>query len=78
MVDELLMIYKMKKITALLYTLVFCLSSCMEEIEYEDMGLDNFIVLNGTFIDGESPWCQVMKQLSMLSKKRKDAEAIMK
>ncbi len=70
------MIYKMKKITALLYTLVFCLSSCMEEIEYEDMGLDNFIVLNGTFIDGESPWCQVMKSDIIFGNLKKETNII--
>ncbi|MBO7626988.1 MAG: DUF4249 family protein [Paludibacteraceae bacterium] len=51
----------MKKITALLYIFIFIFTSCKEEVEYEDLGVKNIIVINGRFIDGETPWCQVSR-----------------
>lgn len=49
----------MRKIVALLYIFVFAFTSCIEEIDYEDLGVKNFIVLNAMFVDGETPNCQV-------------------
>lgn len=51
----------MKKITALLYIFIFIFTSCKEEVDYEDLGVKNIIVINGRFIDGETPWCQVSR-----------------
>ncbi|MBE6325522.1 MAG: DUF4249 family protein [Bacteroidales bacterium] len=51
----------MKKIAALLYIFILIFTSCQEEVDYEDMGLKNIIVVNGRFIDGETPWCQVSR-----------------
>lgn len=51
----------MKKIAALLYIFIFIFTSCYEEVDYEDMGVKNIIVVNGRFIDGETPWCQVSR-----------------
>jgi len=51
----------MKKIAALLYIFIFIFASCEEEVEYEDLGVKNMIVINGRFIDGETPWCQVSR-----------------
>lgn len=51
----------MKKITVLLYIFIFIFTSCKEEVDYEDLGVKNIIVINGRFIDGETPWCQVSK-----------------
>ena len=51
----------MKKIAALLYIFIFIFTSCYEEVDYEDLGLKNIIVINGRFIDGETPWCQVSR-----------------
>ena len=51
----------MKKIAALLYIFIFIFTSCYEEVDYEDLGVKNIIVVNGRFIDGETPWCQVSR-----------------
>lgn len=51
----------MKKITVLLYIFIFIFTSCKEEVDYEDLGVKNIIVINGRFIDGETPWCQVSR-----------------
>lgn len=51
----------MKKIAALLYIFIVIFTSCEEEVEYEDLGVKNIIVVNGRFIDGETPWCQVSR-----------------
>ena len=51
----------MKNITALLYILIFIFTSCKEEVDYEDLGVKNIIVINGRFINGEIPWCQVSR-----------------
>lgn len=51
----------MKKITSLLYIFIFIFTSCEEEVDYEDLGVKNIIVLNGRFIDGDTPWCQVSR-----------------
>ena len=51
----------MKKIAALLYIFIFIFTSCYEEVDYDDLGVKNIIVVNGRFIDGETPWCQVSR-----------------
>ncbi len=51
----------MKKLAALLYIFLFIFTACEEEVDYYDLGVKNFIVVNGQFIDGETPWCQVSK-----------------
>ncbi len=51
----------MRKLVALLYIFAFILTSCEEEVDYKDMGIKNIIVVNGRFIDGETPWCQVSR-----------------
>lgn len=51
----------MKKITALLYIFILLFTSCEEEVDYDDLGVKNLIVVNATFIDGETPWCQVSR-----------------
>ncbi len=51
----------MKKIAALLYIFISIFTSCYDEVDYEDMGVKNIIVVNGRFIDGETPWCQVSR-----------------
>lgn len=51
----------MKKIACLLYTFLVVFASCEDEVDYQDLGLDNFIVVNASFIDGETPWCQVSR-----------------
>lgn len=51
----------MKKIAALLYIFILIFTSCEEEVDYYDLGVKNFIVVNGKFVDGETPWCQVSR-----------------
>lgn len=51
----------MKKIAALLYIFIFIFTSCQDEVDYHDLGVKNIIVINGRFIDGETPWCQVSR-----------------
>ncbi|MBO7628291.1 MAG: DUF4249 family protein, partial [Paludibacteraceae bacterium] len=51
----------MKKIAALLYIFIFIFTSCEDEVDYHDLGVKNLIVVNGRFIDGETPWCQVSR-----------------
>ena len=54
----------MKRSSVLLYycmTLTSFLLSCKEEVDYDDMNLKNIIVVNGRFVDGEIPWCQVSR-----------------
>lgn len=51
----------MKKIAALLYIFAFIFISCEEDVDYKDLGVKNFIVVNARFIDGEAPKCQVSR-----------------
>lgn len=51
----------MKKITVLLYIFLSIFTSCEEEVDYYDLGVKNLIVVNGRFVDGETPWCQVSR-----------------
>lgn len=51
----------MKKKVVLLFIFISSFTSCEEEVDYNDLGVKNLIVLNGRFVDGENPWCQVSR-----------------